>query len=206
MSTPNHAPLQACALFGQSRQAPSLSAPPNPPNLSLCSDNRRKGAIFFLFRSESSNLHHGGSLLMQETQSQLWEASELAGKRWKCAKAPPLRLRRHQETPLARRNHPNEKAQPQISPPRASEVQLQAPGDKAAAAPQIRPPPPEGRTGRGARHCCCATPCLNRSQLAACAPTSIGSSLQGEVCFVVLACYASSTSCCRSSSPRGFKF
>jgi hypothetical protein len=46
-ATPNHAPSQACALLGQSRQAPSISPPPNPPSLSLCTACRRKGAIFF---------------------------------------------------------------------------------------------------------------------------------------------------------------
>jgi hypothetical protein len=83
-ATPNHAPSQACALLGQSRQAPSISPPPNPPNLSLCTACRRKGAIFF-FRSESLNLQHGGSLSIQESQSQLREASELVGKKRKCA-------------------------------------------------------------------------------------------------------------------------
>jgi hypothetical protein len=124
------------------------SAQPAKP-LTLLAPSEQKAqtfSFFFLSIRELKNLHlsrRAGSRSSRNSSHS--SGKELQSLRQRGGNAQRHRRRLCQAT--SRMNH----ARPQISAGRASEAEPQAPGDAAAAAPQIRAAPPEGRAGRGAR-------------------------------------------------------
>ena len=92
---PNHAPFQACARgSGLSSPAPPLAPPPKSAKL------RPAGAKAQSFRSASTNLHHGASRSVRESQFQFFGSFRACGEGTagrQCPKAPPSWLREHQE-------------------------------------------------------------------------------------------------------------